>query len=175
MILTCLSYCRQVSNWIDGTGGKSQAFDFPLRYVLQTAIKNNNYATMGWALPGVIGKNPSHAVTFIDNHDTNDFGTMDQIKMGYAYILTHPGTPCVFWNHYNDANINALIKTLNSLRKSKAITSTASINIEKYSSGLYAAYVNGVVAVKLGTSSWSPSDTTFKLYTSGNNFAVWAK
>jgi alpha-amylase len=129
---------------------------------------------MGWMLPGVIGKNPSHSVTFLDNHDTNNFGTSDQIKMGYAYILTHPGTPCVFWNHWNDAGINSVIKTLNILRKNKGITSTASVYIEKYQSGLYAAYINNAIAVKLGTSSWSPSDTTYKLYTSGNNFAVWA-
>lgn len=44
------------------------------------------------------------AITFVDNHSTGseprhwpfpDWGVM----LGYAYILTHPGTPCVFWDH----------------------------------------------------------------------------
>jgi alpha-amylase len=24
----------------------------------------------------------------------------DRVGQGYAYILTHPGVPCVFWEHY---------------------------------------------------------------------------
>ena len=24
------------------------------------------------------------------------------VGMGYAYLLTHPGTPCVMWDHYFD-------------------------------------------------------------------------
>jgi hypothetical protein len=172
------SSVSKVVNWISGTGSKSQAFDFPLRYTLQSAIRNNNYGGMGWALPGVIGQNPSHAVTFIDNHDTSRddrFGSNDQITMGYAYILTHPGTPCVFWTDWNIASIQSAVKAIISARRKANISSTSSINIVSYSSGLYAAYVNGVLAVKLGTNSWSPSDSTFKLYTSGNNYAIWIK
>eukprot|EP00966_Prymnesium_polylepis_P004160 95374-Prymnesium_polylepis.1 len=51
-------------------------------------------------MPGLIGKNAANAVTFVDNHDTarNDrFGDADALKMAYALLLTHPGTPCVFW------------------------------------------------------------------------------
>lgn len=172
------SSVSKVVNWISGTGSKSQAFDFPLRYTLQSAIRNNNYGGMGWALPGVIGQNPSHAVTFIDNHDTSRddrFGSNDQITMGYAYILTHPGTPCVFWTDWNIASIQSAVKAIISARRKANISSTSSINIVSYSSGLYVAYVNGVLAVKLGTNSWSPSDSTFKLYTSGNNYAIWIK
>jgi alpha-amylase len=22
------------------------------------------------------------------------------IEAGYAYIITHPGVPCIFWDHY---------------------------------------------------------------------------
>ena len=34
---------------------------------------------------------------------------------GYAYLLTHPGTPCVFWDHWQDGgalgdNVGKLIK-----------------------------------------------------------------
>jgi alpha-amylase len=47
---------------------------------------------------------PSRAITFIDNHDTGS--TLNHwpfpnnhLQEGYAYILTHPGTPCVFYDH----------------------------------------------------------------------------
>ena len=169
---------NKVNNWISGTGQKSQAFDFPLRYTLQSAIKGNNYASMGWQLTGVIGLNPSHSVTFLDNHDTyrdDRFGSTDQLIMGYAYILTHPGTPCVFWTDWNIASIQSAVKTLIAARRKAGISATSSINISVYTSGLYAAYVGTNLAVKLGTNSWSPSDSTFKLYASGTNYAVWLK
>lgn len=172
------SSVSKVTAWIDGTGSKSQAFDFPLRYILQAAIKANSYTTLGWAVPGVIGVNPSHAVSFIDNHDTSRddrFGTTNQIIMGYAYILTHPGTPCVFWTDWNTSDIQKAIKLLIGARRQASITSTSSVYIDKYTTGLYAAYINSKLAVKIGSGSWTPSDTSYKLYTSGTNYAVWTK
>jgi hypothetical protein len=43
---------------------------------------------------------PQKAVTFLDNHDTGSTQQHwnfpdDKIVMGYAYILTHPGMPCI--------------------------------------------------------------------------------
>ena len=71
----------------------------------------------GRAVPGgLLGYWPSRSVTFLDNHDTeyrrdeehrhhND-GTRhfpgNMVEMGYSYLLTHPGIPCVFWSHYFD-------------------------------------------------------------------------
>lgn len=167
-----------MTNWIKATGSKSQAFDFPLRYTLRDAIQSNNYGPMGAIEPGVMGQDPTHAVTFIDNHDTardDRFGSSDQIIMGYAYLLSHPGTPMIFWTDWNIASVQSAIKALIGARKDSGITSTASVYIEQHTSGLYAAYINSNVAVKLGTSSWSPSDSAFKIYTSGNNYAVWTK
>lgn len=44
-------------------------------------------------------------MTFVDNHDTGSTQKhwpfpSDHVGAGYAYILTHPGIPCVFWDHY---------------------------------------------------------------------------
>lgn len=171
------SNANNVNNWVLGTSSKAQAFDFPLRYVLQAAVKANNYASMGWALPGLLGKNPSHSVTFLDNHDTSRddrFGSTDQIIQGYAYILTHPGTPCVFWSDWNIASVQTAIKALIAARRSASISNTSPINIVAYQSGLYAAYVNSNLAIKLGSGSWTP-DSTYHLVTSGTNYAVWKK
>jgi alpha-amylase len=40
-------------------------------------------------------------VTFVDNHDFsgNDCVVNDKM-LAYAYILTHEGYPCVFWQDY---------------------------------------------------------------------------
>jgi hypothetical protein len=48
----------------------------------------------------MIGLWPAKAVTFIDNHDTGSTQHMwpfpsDKVMQGYAYILTHPGNPCI--------------------------------------------------------------------------------
>lgn len=51
---------------------------------------------------------PGNAITFIDNHDTarNDrFGSDDSLIMGYAFILTHPGSPCVFWGDWVKSDV----------------------------------------------------------------------
>lgn len=52
---------------------------------------------------GLVGRDAHCAVTFIDNHDTfnnhnHGFKNIDEMNAGYAYILTHPGIPCVFWS-----------------------------------------------------------------------------
>lgn len=54
--------------------------------------------------PGFVGMWPSRAITFIDNHDTGS--TLNhwpfpghRLQEGYAYIITHPGTPCIFYDH----------------------------------------------------------------------------
>ena len=42
-------------------------------------------------------------MTFVDNHDTgkeHDKWLVKDFALAYAYILTHEGTPCVFYPHY---------------------------------------------------------------------------
>ncbi|KAK1681141.1 hypothetical protein QYE76_041989 [Lolium multiflorum] len=48
---------------------------------------------------------PEKAVTFVDNHDTGSTQGLwpfpaDKVMQGYAYILTHPGLPCIIWFLY---------------------------------------------------------------------------
>lgn len=58
-------------------------------------------------------------MTFIDNHDTGSTQQhwpfpADLVGAGYAYILTHPGIPCIFWDHYFTwgAELHNIIHTL---------------------------------------------------------------
>ncbi len=94
--------------WCDSTGGTAGAFDFTTKGILQEAVQRREY----WRLvdtqgkpPGLVGMWPSRAFTFIDNHDTgstlNHWPFPSQhVALGYAYILTHPGTPTVFYDHF---------------------------------------------------------------------------
>ena len=49
---------------------------------------------------------PRDAVTFVENHDVvrNDPVVNDKL-LAYAFILTHEGYPCVFWQDYFNWNL----------------------------------------------------------------------
>lgn len=179
---------QQLMNWIDATGGSSAAFDFTTKGVLQQAVAYSEF----WRLrdsagkpSGAIGWWPSHAVTFIDNHDTGPSSPSggqnhwpfpsDKVMQGYAYILTHPGVPSVYWVHFFDWGLGNPIKELMNLRLSKGITSTSSVSIQVADSTRYAAIIGGNVAMKIGPGAWSPSGTGWSLATSGSSYAVWTK
>jgi hypothetical protein len=51
---------------------------------------------------GLVGISPANAVTFIDNHDTDlSLPVIWNKLLGYAYILTSEGYPCVFYKDYS--------------------------------------------------------------------------
>ena len=100
----------------------SSVFDFFTMFTLKDH-KGSYDALYGFGSgPGLLGDTTDNvpwkerAVTFLENHDTgyrtNEDGTPQQgherdnfannweVEQGYAYILTHPGVPCVYWKHY---------------------------------------------------------------------------
>lgn len=98
---------QRTVDWCDTTAGAAAAFDFTTKGILQEALASREYSRLKDAdgkPPGVVGWWPSRAVTWIDNHDTastqNHWPFPSKLLWsGYAYILTHPGTPCVFYDH----------------------------------------------------------------------------
>ena len=49
---------------------------------------------------------PAEAVTFVENHDVvRDSPIINDKLLAYAFILTHEGYPCVFWQDYFDWNL----------------------------------------------------------------------
>jgi len=173
-----------ITTWIQGTGSSSKAFDFPNRDALSNAVANDNYNGM-CCPPGVMDKSPAYSVPFTDNHDTardDRFGggSWDNIKMGYAYILTHPGVPCIFWTDWNDSSTRTVITKLISIRAEVGVT-TSGLYIYDHTNGLYSAIITAPtgkqVAVKLGSGNWDPSSVSsgWTLALSGNRFAVWMK
>ena len=105
---------NEIKNWISATangGQKSKAFDFALKGAMNTVFGNNssNVGNSNYSLlantANLIMSQPEDAVTFVDNHDTGSTQKhwyLDPADVGtaYAFILTHPGYPCVAWQHY---------------------------------------------------------------------------
>src|SRR5262249_60000112 len=51
---------------------------------------------------GYIGRDPFHAVSFVENHDTDLNSPVIWNKLlGYAYILTSEGYPCIYYKDYS--------------------------------------------------------------------------
>jgi alpha-amylase len=186
-----------IADWIDGTdssSGKanaSSAFDFTTRFSLIAAVEGDRYELLNdnGKPSGLIGWWPAKAVTFVENHDTSprdpnfiqnaSKAYRDQRIMGYAYILTHPGIPCVFWPHFFDwGPAKGQIQALVAVRKRAGILSTSQVQILEASNGLYAAVITGEsqrVAMKLGSNmSWQPG-AGWTLVTSGERYAVWTR
>ena len=109
---------NKIKTWIaqTGTSGgkKSKAFDFALKGAMNdifgcsyeggSSAASNNYQLLAHSSNLVISQ-PADAVTFVDNHDTGSTQNhwalnTNAVGIAYAFILTHPGYPCVTWQHY---------------------------------------------------------------------------
>jgi alpha-amylase len=173
--------------------GKSAAFDFALRAKLWEALRQDDFAvlrTPGGKPPGLIGVWPEAAVTFIENHDMEPVRgnekafPHDKILAGYAYILTHPGKPCVFWRHFFDygydefqQSFESIISRMIGLRKQNVICSGSRCKIVAAERSLYAAIIDDRLAVKIGSSlAWSPGPGwTSDPVCWGRDFAIWTR
>jgi alpha-amylase len=93
-----------VRGWISNTAGRASAFDFPLRFNFLVPMCNNpgSFDMSQLDHAGLAGVDPFHAVTFVENHDTDRNSPIVTNKaQGYAYILTSEGYPCVFFKDYS--------------------------------------------------------------------------
>ena len=177
-----------IQDWIDASG--SAAFDFPTYFSLKGAIRDNDWSYLGFngAASGGIGWDAQHYVTFIENHDTPDHDAVNNVLNGnnvgsaYAYLLTHPGVPTVFYTHYFDwgSSVKQEITDLIGARKDAGVHNQSALTIHAAQANIYAATINGTshdLTVKLGSGSWSPASAglagDWTLVTSGNNYAVW--
>ena len=92
---------NKLNDWINSTGKQSAAFDFNVKYMLNDACNGGNWNKLNqWTLPR-LGQG-RYSVTFVDNHDTyrdNNKVAKNQMAAN-AFILSTPGTPCVFLSHW---------------------------------------------------------------------------
>ncbi|CAK7326976.1 unnamed protein product [Dovyalis caffra] len=154
---------QRIVDWINATKGTCAAFDVTTKGILHSALERCEY----WRLsdekgkpPGVVGWWPSRAVTFIENHDTGStqghwrFPGGKEMQ-GYAYILTHPGTPAVFYDHIF-SHYQSEIAALLSLRERNSIHCRSTVQITKAERDVYAAIIDEKVAVKIGPGHYEP-------------------
>jgi len=96
----------RIERWLGDTSRRLTAFDFPLRFTLARMCNQAAGFDMGGSLDhaGLAGIDPLLAVTFVENHDTDaspELAVMVNKMLGYAYILTTEGYPCVFYRDYS--------------------------------------------------------------------------
>lgn len=103
---------------------------------------------------------------------------------GYAYLLTHPGIPCLYWRDIFDSgdSVENSITNLIQIRKMYGIHSESRLFIAKAEQeNVYAAYIqgdNGELAMKMGPGPWQPfgdkwNNPVEQLLFSGADFAIW--
>ncbi|GFS42073.1 alpha-amylase-like 3 [Actinidia rufa] len=173
---------QRIIDWINATSGTAGAFDVTTKGVLHSALERCEY----WRLsdqkgkpPGVVGWWPSRAVTFIENHDTGStqghwrFPGGKEMQ-GYAYILTHPGTPAVFYDHAF-SHMRSEISALVSLRNRKKIHCRSTIQITKAERDVYAAMIDEKVAMKIGPGYYEPASgpQRWSVAVEGKDYKVW--
>ncbi len=178
------SHRQQLADWVDGTKGAVSAFDFTTKGLLQEALEHQRLELLRGPdarAAGFLGWWPERAVTFIDNHDTGSTQAhwpfpKKHVLAGYAYILTHPGTPTVFWDHLFEwgESTRKMIVALSKLRHEAGIHSASPLVILEARNDLYAATIGETIALKLGKSSWSPGPR-WKRRLAGPQFTVWQK
>ena len=180
-----------IQNWIMGTGNTSAAFDFPLKFKMNEAISNGDYSAFEFKSFTFDKTYSKLSVTFADNHDTGRESSKlaNNWSAANAFILASPGTPCVWYPHYNadPTNIQAMILA----RKACGITNTNCNVQQQYATNDNRGYVmesygsEGSVYVLLGEAAYSqeqlgevPSKYTlvaegdaYKFYSSVANFA----
>ncbi|OHD10461.1 MAG: hypothetical protein A2086_11780 [Spirochaetes bacterium GWD1_27_9] len=185
-------------------GGKSLVFDFSTKNNLNNAFGwfkdaydngqhlteytyYNNYPNLSvlkssYGTPsGYIGWHPENSITFVDNHDTGSTQQHwelrnDKVGLAYVYTLTHPGLPCVAWDHFFDwGTMQQHIIDLINIRKQNNITMTSTVTIALANYNEYAAVIDGKIAVKIGPGSSYNPGSGWVIIKSGTDYCIWKK
>lgn len=174
-----------IKNWINNTGKKSGAFDFPFHYNMTNAIRYNDWRKLNDAC---LMSDPSYrqyAITFVENHDIqvredkSNEGSKDPIPTAYipaanAFMIAMPGTPCIFQPHWKAYEHE--LKSMIEARKLAGITNTSSYNNYANNKQYFANAVNGtngrklLVVVGIPSMMTTPSKTEYTRILSGKNY-----
>lgn len=172
--------------WIDGTGKTSAAFDFAFKYAVNSAFGSRDYSRLCWKAgsadqpAGLIHyAYQRYAVTFIDNHDTcrdsNKFS--GNIPAANAFMLSCPGTPCVFMKHWQE--YKEQIKPMIKARMDAGIHNESAVRVIRCSADCYMAEVTGkkgTLAVKIGPAVVTPEGySNADIRCAGTDYCIWVK
>lgn len=99
---------NEIENYLNSIDYKIDLFDVPLHFNFQTAsIEKENYDLRTIFENTLVKINPSLAVTFVDNHDSQPHQSLESFveewfkEIAYGLILLRKdGYPCVFYGDY---------------------------------------------------------------------------
>lgn len=174
-----------IKNWINNTGKKSGAFDFPFHYNMTNAIKYNDWRKLNEASLMSDASYRRYAITFVENHDiqvredNSNEGSKDPIPTTYipaanAFLIAMPGTPCIFQPHWKAYEHE--LKSMIEARKLAGITNTSSYSNYANKKEYFANAVNGtngrklLIVVGIPSMMTNPSKTEYTRILSGKNY-----
>ncbi|KAK9090846.1 hypothetical protein Sjap_024023 [Stephania japonica] len=179
---------QRIVNWINATGGTSSAFDVTTKGILHSALHNQYWRLIDpqGKPTGVMGWWPSRAVTFLENHDTGSTQghwpfPREKLAQGYAYILMHPGTPVIFYDHFYDFGLRDVITELIEARRRAGIHCRSSVKIYHANNDGYVAQIGDTLVMKLGHFDWNPSKENQlegswqKFVDKGSDYQLWLR
>ncbi|KAI8032661.1 hypothetical protein LOK49_LG01G03681 [Camellia lanceoleosa] len=179
---------QRIVNWINATGGTSSAFDVTTKGILHSALHNQYWRLIDpqGKPTGVMGWWPSRAVTFLENHDTGSTQghwpfPRDKLAQGYAYILTHPGTPVIFYDHFYDFGLRDIINELIEARRRAGVHCRSPVKIYHANDDGYVAQIGDTLVMKLGHFDWNPAKENdldgswLKFVDKGPDYQLWLR
>ena len=174
---------------LNDAGWNTLTFDFAMKYTaFNNGIASDYYCGLkGAGLPGA--GSPRYAVTFLDSHDSflrdgNEFcgegNSMtvchDKIMQCYAYLLSMPGVPLVFYPHW--VTFKDAIKPLINARYKAGVHSESGVN-DECGDGYYKATIygkNGEIRLLVGPNSgYNNTPSGYTLAGKGINYGVYYK
>ena len=166
---------NKVKGWIDGTEKTSAAFDFPLKYKINAAFGGGKWDKLKEAFLANNTSYSRYAVTFVDNHDTYRESTClnYNICAANAYILTMPGTPCLFLPHWKA--YKGTLKKLIETRKAAGINNQSTIqSVETSEKGLVLKVKGEKGTLMLTTDEATINEAGYQLAVEGVCFKLYA-
>lgn len=166
--------------WVNGTKQndvvQSAAFDFPLKFLINNAF-NGDFSQGSLSSQGMAGDNffKRYSVTFVDNHDTyrdatkmsNDYNVL----AANAFILSMPGTPCIFLPHWTTHK--EALKRMIAARKAAGITNTSTFTTDECNGGRGRQFTvtgsKATILLLLGDCGYTPSDQQYRSVWNGDS------
>ena len=168
-----------VTNWLNGTKVDGQiqsaAFDFPLKYKINSAFGSGSWTQLSQAVLANDKTYQRYAVTFVDNHDTYRENTRlrTNVCAANAFILTMPGTPCLFLKHWQQNK--GTLKRLIAARQAAGINNQSEIIVASAATEGFTLSVQGtkgVLTLVLGSGEVTLHEG--QLAVEGKNFKLFA-
>lgn len=179
---------NELQSHLNDAGWNTTTFDFATKYTaFNNGIASGYYESLkGAGLPGA-GKS-RYAVTFLDSHDSfqrdnNEFCGLGnsmkypgKIQQCYAYMLSMPGIPCVFYPHW--VKFKDKLKPMINARYKTGVHSESAVSDET-GSGYYKATItgtNGEIRVLIGPNSgYNSTPSGYTKAVTGENYGVYYK